>query len=141
MKVSNKTYGEKNIMKKRVVYLIVTLIVMVMGLLSRRFMYIFPKAIAPYIGDTLWAMMVYFGFRFLFPKLDLVKSFIISVIFSFSIEISQLYQAKWLNAIRRTTLGGLVLGYGFLWEDLVSYSIGIVLGLIIDKVMNIKTLK
>lgn len=124
-------------MKKRVIYFIIAIAVMVMGLLSRRFMFIFPNSIAPFIGDALWAMMVYFGFRFLFPILELLKNFNIALIFSFFIEISQLYQADWINTIRRTTLGGLVLGYGFLWEDLISYFIGIVIGVMIDRILNL----
>ncbi|MGL5378728.1 DUF2809 domain-containing protein [Clostridium sp.] len=123
-------------MKKRVMYFVITVIVMFMGLLSRKFMFIFPKDIAPFIGDGLWAMMVYFGFRFIFPKLDLFKSFVIAIAFSFAIETSQLYQSDWINTIRNTTLGGLVLGHGFLWFDLVSYSIGIIIAVIIDKVFN-----
>jgi hypothetical protein len=35
--------------------------------------------------------------------------------------------------IRRTTLGGLILGYGFLWSDLAAYLLGIMAGTIIDK--------
>lgn len=120
-------------MKNRIIYFITTLLVLVMGLLSRKFMWIFPTPIAPFIGDMLWAMMVYFGFRFLFPKLDILKSLLLAILFSFSIEISQLYQANWINNIRSTTLGGLVLGHGFLFEDLISYSIGIILGCFIDK--------
>jgi glycopeptide antibiotics resistance protein len=120
-------------MKNRIVYFVTTLVVLVIGLLSRKFMWIFPKPIAPFIGDMLWAMMVYFGFRSLFPKLDILKSLLLAILFSFSIEISQLYQANWINNIRATTLGGLVLGHGFLFEDLISYSIGIILGCFIDK--------
>ena len=99
-------------------------------------MWVFPKTIAPFVGDMLWAMMVYFGFRFLFPKLDILKSVLLAILFSFSIEISQLYQADWINNIRSTTLGGLVLGHGFLFEDLISYSIGIILGYFIDKLIK-----
>lgn len=124
------------IMTKRVVYFIITIVVMLMGLLSRKFMFIFPSSIAPFVGDMLWAMMVYFGFRFLFPKLDLLKNFNIALIFSFTIEISQLYQANWINAIRKTTIGALVLGHGFLWMDLISYFIGITIAVIIDKFLN-----
>lgn len=123
-------------MGKRIKYLIITFIVMVMGLLSRKFMFIFPKPIAPFVGDMLWATMIYFGFRFVFSKLKLKENFILSMIFCFGIEISQLYQANWINAIRNTTLGGLVLGHGFLWMDLISYSIGIVIALLIDKLLN-----
>ncbi len=106
--------------------------IMIIGLLSRKYMNIFPKAIAPFVGDMLWAMMVYFGLRFLIPKLKLVKTLTLAIIFSFSIEISQLYQADWINNIRATTLGGLVLGHGFLFEDLISYSLGIVIGCLLD---------
>lgn len=122
-------------MRKRVLYFIITLAVIAMGLLSRKYMFIFPKNIAPFVGDALWAMMVYFGFRFLFLNLELSKIFIIAIIFSFLIEVSQLYQADWINVIRKTTLGGLVLGYGFLWEDLVSYFIGILIGVILDRIL------
>jgi len=41
------------------------------------------------------------------------------------VEISQLYQVEWLNNIRSTTLGRLVLGQGFLWSDIISYTVGI----------------
>lgn len=119
-------------MKIRIKYLVVTMFTMIMGLLSRKYMNIFPKAIAPFVGDMLWAMMVYFGLRFLIPKLKLVKTLTLAIIFSFSIEISQLYQADWINNIRATTLGGLVLGHGFLFEDLISYSLGIVMGCLLD---------
>ncbi|MBC6003792.1 MAG: DUF2809 domain-containing protein [Paeniclostridium sordellii] len=120
-------------MKNRIRYFIITIIIMFMGLLSRKFMFIFPRNIAPFIGDMLWAMMVYFGFRFLFPKLNITKSLVLAFLFSFSIEISQLYQAQWINNIRNTIIGGLILGHGFLFEDLISYSIGIILGCVVDK--------
>lgn len=123
-------------MTKRILYFAITSLVMIMGLLSRKFMFIFPKNIAPFIGDMFWAMMVYFGFRFLLPKLALLKSFNIALIFSFAIEISQLYQSDWINTIRKTTIGGLVLGHGFLWMDLISYTIGIIIAVIIDKALS-----
>lgn len=120
-------------MKNRIKYFIITIIIMLMGLLSRKFMFIFPRNIAPFVGDMLWAMMIYFGFRFLFPKLNIIKSLVLAFLFSFSIEISQLYQSEWINNIRNTTIGGLILGHGFLFEDLISYSMGIILGCVVDK--------
>jgi hypothetical protein len=85
-----------------------------------------------YAGDALWAGMIYFGFRFLLPKAPLKTSVLYTLIFSYCIEISQLYQADWINAIRHTTLGGLVLGFGFLWSDLLMYTIGISLAFLLD---------
>ncbi|MCA9130161.1 MAG: DUF2809 domain-containing protein, partial [Planctomycetales bacterium] len=51
---------------------------------------------------------------------------------AFLVEFSQLYHASWIDSIRRTTLGGLVLGFGFLWSDLVCYGIGITLGVVAE---------
>lgn len=50
---------------------------------------------------------------------------IISLSFCFVIEFSQLYHAEWIDQIRDTSLGGLVLGYGFLWSDIEAYTIRI----------------
>lgn len=124
-------------MKKRVFYLGLTLLTIILGLASRKFMFIFPQSIAPYIGDTLWAVMVYFGFRFLIPHSNVLKSFLLAIIFSYLIELSQLYQATWINQIRSTILGGLILGHGFLYEDLISYTLGISLGLGFDYLLQL----
>ncbi|MCU7197512.1 DUF2809 domain-containing protein [Turicibacter sanguinis] len=119
-------------MKKRRIYFFMVVLTIGLGLASRKFIFVFPDSIAPYIGDTLWAMMVYFGFQFLPPNGTLIKSLLLAFIFSYLIEFSQLYQADWINQIRASTLGGLVLGYGFLIQDLVSYAIGILIGFCLD---------
>lgn len=122
-------------------YFILTVLTMLLGLLSRKFMTSLPSFISPYLGDMLWATMVYFGFRFLFPKSPHKICFIIAIIFSFGIEISQLYQAPWINNIRLTTLGSLILGHGFLFSDLICYFIGILSGYLVDVVFPLKSHK
>lgn len=52
-------------------------------------------------------------------------------------EFSQLYQGDWINTIRDTSLGALILGKGFLGVDLIRYSIGIVIAYVIDKSISI----
>ncbi len=42
-----------------------------------------------------------------------------------TVELSQLYHAPWIDSIRQTTLGGLILGFGFLWSDLACYALGV----------------
>jgi Protein of unknown function (DUF2809) len=85
-----------------------------------------------YAGDAMWAGMIYFGFRFLLPKAPLKTSVLYTLLFTYCIEISQLYQADWINAIRHTKLGSLILGFGFLWSDLLMYTIGISLAFLLD---------
>ena len=47
--------------------------------------------------------------------------------FAFAVEISQLCHAGWLDALRGTLPGRLVLGQGFLFSDLFCYTFGICL--------------
>ncbi len=56
----------------------------------------------------------------------------ISLALAFLVEISQIYHAPWIDSIRQSTLGGLVLGFGFLWTDLVCYTVGIATGSLIE---------
>lgn len=46
---------------------------------------------------------------------------------SWAVEFSQLWHAPWLEQLRATRLGPLVLGSGFDSRDLVSYAAGVVL--------------
>jgi hypothetical protein len=121
--------------KSRLKYLICAILIMAIGLASRYFST--PDSfIYMHVGDVLWAMMIYFGFRFLNPRQVYKTSAWIAITFCFLIEISQLYQAEWLNAIRRTTLGGLILGFGFLWSDLVGYCVGVFLASLFDSLFQ-----
>lgn len=121
--------------RNRILYLILTIITIILGLLSRKVQGL-PQIISSYSGDALWALMIFFLFSFLFNKKSTIFILVISIIFSYGIEISQLYHAPWIDSIRATTLGGLILGFGFLWSDLICYTVGIVIGAIIDKIIN-----
>jgi len=85
-----------------------------------------------YAGDTLWAALIYWMIRFFKPSSTPWVSAIMALAFAFAIEISQLYQAPWINEIRSTTLGALVFGFGFLVSDLVCYAVGVGVGFLLD---------
>lgn len=84
-----------------------------------------PQMISEHAGDMLWAMMVYFGFRFMGPHKSLLWAAGCSAAFSFAIEFSQLYQGEWIMELRDTVMGALILGRGFLTVDLIRYVMGI----------------
>lgn len=119
-----------NTKRNRLLYALFTIVVVILGLSSRKFTFVLPDLLNDYLGDALWALMIFTGFGFLFPKIETRKLAFISLIFCYGIEISQLYHAEWIDSIRATTLGGLVLGYGFLWSDLVAYTIGVGVGML-----------
>jgi hypothetical protein len=109
--------------KARLTYIISALLVIVAGLLSRSI-----AGIPLWVGDVLWALMIYFLVRALFINASFKKAVLISLLFCFCIEFSQLYQAAWINRIRQTLPGRLILGQGFLWGDLLAYMVGIAMG-------------
>lgn len=127
----------KKMDRNRILYVALVILTMALGILSRKVPGL-PDFIGLYAGDTLWALMVFLGIAFLFKKLPTRYVVLMALVFAFGIEGSQLYHAPWIDALRATTLGGLVLGYGFLWSDLVCYTIGILLGGILDYLLNFK---
>ncbi|WP_027625941.1 DUF2809 domain-containing protein [Clostridium lundense] len=118
--------------RNRLLYGIMTIIVVALGLYSRRISYAIPDFLNTYLGDALWALMIFVFIGFIFKVMDTKRVALIAILFCYSIELSQLYHASWIDNIRKTTLGGLILGYGFLWSDLLAYAIGIGIGMIIE---------
>jgi Protein of unknown function (DUF2809) len=116
-------------MKNRLKFLLFALLLIPIGLSTRTNGNEFMQL---YVGDSLWAMMIYFGFRFLFPS-QTKKPFWFALTFCYLIEFSQLYHADWIDNIRQNRLGGLILGFGFLWSDLVAYFVGILVGYWLEK--------
>ncbi|MGT2867010.1 ribosomal maturation YjgA family protein [Streptococcus fryi] len=109
-------------MKKRIYYFAWLLLVIILGLISRKI------AILPlFIGDSLWAIAVYLGWRLWFPYAPIRYICSLALLSSFIIEFSQLLMLDWLISLRQTRLGYLLLGQGFLVEDLFAYGIGIAL--------------
>lgn len=129
-----------NILKyNRLYYFSALFITLILGVLSRKII-----GIPLFIGDILYAVLIYFGMRFLFIRLKTYNTFLLSLLFCFSLEILQLVQIDWLIAIRKTTLGHYILGQGFLWSDLICYVIGTLLAFLIDwkciKTQNLNSL-
>ena len=106
--------------KLRICYLSGTAVLIALGLLSRRVKFV-PAA----CGDALWAMMVYCCFRIVLIRKPMIISAMAALITSFAIEFSQMLTPDWLVKIRSTFLGHMLLGQGFLWSDLLAYTIGI----------------
>lgn len=66
--------------RNRAVYLILIIIVMILGLLSRKLDGI-PKIIFLYAGDILWALMVFLIITFIFNNKSTLFNIFIAIIF------------------------------------------------------------
>ncbi len=119
--------------RNRIIWLVLIALVVLLGIGSRRFAGRLPGVVAAYAGDTLWATGAFLGIGVLFPRASTVRVAVLAMAVSVLVEISQLYHAPWIDSIRATTLGGLILGYGFLWSDLACYAVGVGIGVVIER--------
>jgi hypothetical protein len=119
-------------MRLKAIYLLAILTAIILGIGSRRFSQHLPSFVSEHFGDMFWAAMVYFGFRLIWTNRKLSFAVAAGFIFSYMIEFSQLYQTDWINGIRATSLGSLILGKGFLVADLFRYAAGIIIAYFMD---------
>src|SRR5687768_1735883 len=104
--------------RNRYLYFILACVVVVLGLASRRHSAVLPSFLAEYAGDTLWATMLFLGIGLMAAKSSTIRVAIAALVVSYAVELSQLYHASGIDSVRDTRIGGLVLGYGFLWSDI-----------------------
>ena len=108
------------------------LAVVALGLASRKFPGLLPAALGKYPGDALWTMMVFFGLAVLRPASTITWLTAGALGISYAVEFGQLYQAPWIVAVRAQPLGHLVLGTAFGWLDLLAYTAGAVVAMLIE---------
>lgn len=123
-------------MRTRWKYLLAVLVCIILGIGSRMNIPALPDIVEKHFGDALWAAMIYFCVRALFIRMSSMKALVFSLGFCFVIECSQLYQAEWIINIRNTLLGGLILGKGFLYADLVRYMVGALVAYALDRMLK-----
>ncbi len=118
--------------RKRVVLATVAIVLTGVALDTRAHPVRYPTIIANYAGDTLWAMCLMLMARVVWPAGNLAVCVFKMAVFCLLIELSQLYQAVWLDRIRHTLPGSLLLGFQFAWSDLVCYAMGLGLAVVVD---------
>jgi hypothetical protein len=122
--------------RSRLLYAVAGLGVIAVGLASRRFPGLFPPVLGKYPGDALWALMVFLVLGIILPRCPARRLGVYALAVSFLVEFSQLYQAPWIDAVRSTTPGHLVLGSTFVWGDLAAYAVGVGLGIFCEEIVH-----
>jgi hypothetical protein len=83
-----------------------------------------PAFFIAYVGDVLWGGLFFALAAFARPAAATRDLWLASTTVTELIELSQLYQAPWAQAVRDTHLGGLFLGHAFSWSDTVCVALG-----------------
>lgn len=113
---------------KRAHYLILMCITIALGLLSRKVAFI-PL----FIGDSLYAFMIYWVCRFIFFHRSFNFCYVTTLVFCFLIEFLQLVQHPLLISARSHPLLRLLFGQGFLWSDLLAYIAGAFFAVLLER--------
>jgi hypothetical protein len=108
--------------RARLTYLLLAALVIPLGLGVRAVR--LPADAGGPLGDVLWAVELYLVLRALAPRLPPRRSAAVCLLLATLDEASQAIHTPWLDAIRATTLGHLLLGRGFVWLDLLWYALG-----------------
>ncbi len=117
---------------RRIALLLAMLLVVGLGLGSRSGWSMIPSLVVTHAGDACWALLVFLLLRLCWPSWPAAAAAAAAFGISAMVEVSQLYHAPWIDAVRATRLGSLSLGYGFLWSDLARYAAGVGLGLLAE---------
>lgn len=106
------------------------------GLLWRSHYLPLSPFVSKYGGDALWALAVFLGAGLCFPRASTLSLGLAALGFAWGIEFSQLYHAPWLDQLRSSLPGRLVLGSTFNAPDLLAYLTGIVFGTAAEKMLD-----
>jgi hypothetical protein len=86
-----------------------------------------------YLGDVLWGAMFFLLAAGLFPSASSWVLGLAALAITEAIELSQLCRAPRLDGLRDTRLGGLLLGHGFSWSDVLCVALGAALAALADR--------
>jgi hypothetical protein len=92
-----------------------------------------PNWVNFWLGDFLFGILLFWATMIFFAHANKQKIALFLVIYCSVVELSQLYHAAWLDALRQTTIGGGILGHHFQWPDLLAYIGGVLFAYLIDK--------
>ncbi len=117
-------------------YALLVMGVIVAGLASRTYPRLFPPFLGKYPGDALWAAMVFLGVGLVLPARRTWFVATLSLGICLVVEMTKLSPNGWLADFRQTTLGHLVLGRVFMWQNFLAYTSGIGMAAVGERVAD-----
>ena len=80
--------------------------------------------------------MVFFGWGVVLRKAPTLRIAVLALATSCAVEALKLCQSPWLVTFRHATIGHLIFGQAFGWQNLIAYAVGVTCGLIIETVIK-----
>lgn len=123
--------------RRRTVYLVLLPVVIAVGLIARRFRATADPTtvvgfLATYTGDTLWAVMFLLIARLIWPARPTWQIATSILVFTLTIEFSQLSGTPMIESLRSIPVIRFLLGNTFLWTDVICLLVGAAVGVTLD---------
>jgi len=122
--------------RSRFGYALAVLATIAAGLASRHYAGLLPALLGKYPGDTLWALMVFFAWGLVFPRFTSGRITVLALATSWAVEFLKLWQSPAWSVIRHSSIGHLIFGHVFSWQNLVAYALGVGAGWLIERMIN-----
>ena len=94
-------------------------------------LFITDNFIRPYVGDVLVVILIYYFLK-AFVNIGIWPLAIATLLFSYLIETLQYFQFVKLIGLGDNKLANIVIGNYFAWEDIMAYTIGITIVILIE---------
>jgi hypothetical protein len=120
--------------RRRVRYLALAIGTIAVGLTVHLGGSFLPPVFRDVLGDALWAMMIVWWMGVAAPQLPLRTRGLAALVVCVAVELSQRYHTPFLDALRRTLPGHLVLGSGYDPRDFLAYAAGVVVAVVLAHV-------
>lgn len=92
-----------------------------------------PAFVVKYGASMLWGMMVFFLVAIGASRFSAVRTALIAAAIAIGVELFRLVHFPWLDALRLTLPGALLLGRIFSVWNMVAYGCGIAAGALLDR--------
>lgn len=100
-------------------------------------LFVHDEIIRPHIGDLLVVILIYCFLRS-FLNLPVLVIAIATLLFSYIVEVLQYFNLVQILELQNSKLARIIIGTSFSWLDILSYTIGIIIVLLIEKIFNSK---
>lgn len=95
-------------------------------------LYITDNFVRPYVGDVLVVILIYYFLK-AFVRIPVWPLAIGTLLFAYLIETLQYFEFVKLIGLGDNRLANVVIGNYFAWEDIMAYTVGIAIVLMIER--------
>lgn len=117
------------VFKFNLTHLIVAVLLFIVEVLIA--VYVHDGFVRPYIGDVLVVILLYYLLAS-FIKADVIKMAIGVLLFSYVVETLQYFNFVGLIGLSDSKLANIIIGNSFAWGDILAYTVGIVVVLVVE---------